>query len=70
MVASFGESMLKKYGEEALAAMSEVPVSKQGEARDIAYAALYLASDESKFVNGTRIVVDNSMSITSGTVAE
>ncbi|MAR33299.1 MAG: hypothetical protein CMK35_06530 [Porticoccaceae bacterium] len=50
--------------------MSEVPVSKQGEARDIAYAALYLASDESKFVNGTRIVVDNSMSITSGTVAE
>ena len=70
MVASFGESMLKKYGEEALAAMSEVPVSKQGEPRDIAYAALYLASDESKFVNGTRIVVDNSMSITSGTVAE
>ena len=70
MVASFGDSMLKKYGEEALAAMSEVPASKQGEARDIAYAAVYLASDESKFVNGTRIVVDNSMSITSGTVAE
>ena len=70
MVASFGESMLNKYGEEALAAMSEVPASKQGESSDIAYAALYLASDESKFVNGTRIVVDNSMSITSGTVAE
>ena len=62
--------MLKKYGQEALTAMSEVPVSKQGEPRDIAYAALYLASDESQFVNGTRIVVDNSMSITSGTVAE
>jgi len=69
MVAAFGDSMLKKYGEKALAEMSEVPASKQGEARDIAYAALYLASDESKFVTGTRIVVDNSMSITSGTVA-
>jgi hypothetical protein len=30
---------------------------------------VYLASDESKFVNGTRIVVDNSMSVTSGQVA-
>ncbi|MCS5593580.1 MAG: hypothetical protein NZ730_03305 [Porticoccaceae bacterium] len=41
-----------------------------GEPNDIAYAALYLAYDESKFVNATRIVVDNSMSVTSGAVTE
>jgi hypothetical protein len=29
---------------------------------------LYLASDESRFVNGQRIIVDNSMSVTSGFV--
>lgn len=39
-----------------------------GRADDIAYAALYLASDESRWVNGQKIVVDNSMSITSGHV--
>ena len=70
MVAGFGEQMLAKYGEEVLADMAEVPVSKMGEPNDIAYAALYLASDESKFVNGTRIVVDNSVSVTSGNVTE
>lgn len=70
MVAGFGDQMLAKYGEEVLADMAEVPVSKMGEPNDIAYAALYLASDESKFVNGTRIVVDNSVSVTSGNVTE
>ncbi len=42
--------------------------SPLGAARDIAYAVLYLASDESRFVNGQRIVVDNSMSVTAGHV--
>ena len=70
MVAGFGDQMVAKYGEEVLADMAEVPASKVGEPNDIAYAALYLASDESKFVNGTRIVVDNSMSVTSGNVTE
>lgn len=44
--------------------------SKIGEPNDIAYAVLYLASDEAKFVNGTRLSVDNSMSVTAGLVAE
>jgi 3(or 17)beta-hydroxysteroid dehydrogenase len=70
MVAGFGEQMMKKYGEEVLAEMAEAPASKVGEPNDIAYAALYLASDESKFVSGTRIVVDNTMSVTSGNVTE
>jgi len=41
-----------------------------GEPNDIAYMALYLASDESKFVNGAAMRVDNSMSVTAGVVAE
>lgn len=44
--------------------------SKIGEPNDIAYMALYLASDESKFVNGSAMRVDNSMSATAGSVPE
>lgn len=69
MVAEFGDQMVTKYGAQALEEMA-ASTSKAGEPKDIAYAALYLASDESKFVNGTRIVVDNSMSVTAGQVAE
>jgi len=49
--------------------LGEADASASGEPLDIANAALYLACDESKFVNGTRLVVDNSMSVTSGFVA-
>lgn len=42
--------------------------SPLGQAQDIAYAVLYLASDESRFVNGQRLVVDNAMSVTTGRV--
>jgi len=35
---------------------------------EIAPAVLYLACDASKYVNGTRLVIDNTMSITTGTV--
>ncbi|MBI2486653.1 MAG: glucose 1-dehydrogenase [Deltaproteobacteria bacterium] len=35
-----------------------VPMGKRGEPDDIAYALLYLASDESKYVTGASIVVD------------
>ncbi|MDG1310723.1 MAG: SDR family oxidoreductase, partial [Porticoccaceae bacterium] len=69
MVAEFGSQMTTKYGAQVLEDMT-AHASKSGEPADIAYAAVYLASDESKFVNGTRIVVDNSMSVTAGRVAE
>jgi 3(or 17)beta-hydroxysteroid dehydrogenase len=42
--------------------------SKLGEPIDIAYMALYLASDESKFVNGAAMKVDNTMTVTAGVI--
>lgn len=50
--------------EEAMAAfLSLIPMGEFGEPDDIAYAVLYLASDESKHVTGTKIVVDGGMQI-------
>lgn len=45
-------------------------MSKLGEPNDIAYTVLFLASDESKFINGAQIRVDNAMSVISGVVPE
>lgn len=39
-----------------------IPVGRMGKAEDIAYAALYLASDESAYVVGTELVVDGGAS--------
>lgn len=40
----------------------KIPVGHMGKAEDIAYAALYLASDESSYVVGTELVVDGGAS--------
>ncbi len=40
------------------------PTGRQGDAWDIASAALYLASDESKYVNGTTLLVDGGLTQT------
>ena len=39
-----------------------IPVGYMGQAEDIAYAALYLSSDESSYVVGTELVVDGGAS--------
>lgn len=55
------ENYLRDLGrleEERAKALSRHPIGYLGEPNDIAYMALYLASDESKFVTGSEMVVD------------
>ncbi|MDP6352386.1 MAG: SDR family NAD(P)-dependent oxidoreductase [Alphaproteobacteria bacterium] len=42
---------------------SQVPMGKMGDAWDVAYTALFLASDESRYITGTQIVVDGGLSV-------
>ena len=46
--------------------MSEVPLGRLATDLDVANAALYLASDEARFVTGTEIIVDGGMSVRCG----
>jgi NAD(P)-dependent dehydrogenase (short-subunit alcohol dehydrogenase family) len=43
------------------ARQARIPLGFMGDGRDTAYAALFLACDESRFVTGTEIVVDGGM---------
>ena len=55
------ENYLKDLGrleQEKAKALSRHPIGYLGEPNDIAYMVLYLASDESKFVTGSEMVVD------------
>jgi NAD(P)-dependent dehydrogenase (short-subunit alcohol dehydrogenase family) len=42
---------------------AQVPMGHMGEAWDVANAALYLASDESKYVTGIELVVDGGLTL-------
>jgi NAD(P)-dependent dehydrogenase (short-subunit alcohol dehydrogenase family) len=46
------------YEEKIRERLMQVPAGRLGTAWDVAYAVLYLASDEAAFVNATEIVVD------------
>ncbi len=55
------ENYLKDLGrleDEKAKALSRHPIGFLGEPSDVAYMVLYLASDESKFVTGSEMVVD------------
>ncbi|MGM9943824.1 MAG: SDR family NAD(P)-dependent oxidoreductase [Lysinibacillus sp.] len=53
MIAQFTEdSASREY------ALSTIPLNKLGQPKDVAYAVLFLASDESQFVTGIELVVD------------
>jgi len=51
-----GEALLKSR-------LERIPVGFMGDGRDTANAALFLASDEARFITGTEIVVDGGMTV-------
>ena len=62
------EAMKGAYGEDDFEEMLKIrhaqcPMGHMGDAWDIAYAALYLASDESKYVTGLSLVVDGGITL-------
>jgi NAD(P)-dependent dehydrogenase (short-subunit alcohol dehydrogenase family) len=42
---------------------AQVPMGHMGEAWDVANAALFLASDESKYITGIELVVDGGITL-------
>ena len=48
------------------ARVARIPMGFMGDGRDTANAALYLASDEARFVTGTEIIVDGGMTVRCG----
>uniref|UniRef100_Q07I54 Short-chain dehydrogenase/reductase SDR n=1 Tax=Rhodopseudomonas palustris (strain BisA53) TaxID=316055 RepID=Q07I54_RHOP5 len=45
---------------------AQVPMGHMGEAWDVAFAALFLASDESRYVTGLELVVDGGLTLKAG----
>jgi len=57
-----GTEMVRQMPEKILATMVEhTPIRRLGEPKDVAYAYLFLASDEASFINGAVISVDGGV---------
>lgn len=54
-----GEGELRGNAIDAIA--SDIPLGVMGLPEDVAYAALYLASDESKYVTGIELNIDGGI---------
>lgn len=57
--AMLGEGEEKVQAIKGIAA--DIPLGTMGEAKDVAYAALYLASDEAKYVTGIELTIDGGI---------
>ena len=65
------QRLAERYGDgdyEAMVAKrhAQVPMGRMGDAWDVAHAALFLASDEAKYITGTEIVVDGGLTASTG----
>jgi NAD(P)-dependent dehydrogenase (short-subunit alcohol dehydrogenase family) len=68
MVAQAVEGLAASYGAQDVEAMwrardAQVPMGHMGNAWDVAHAALFLASDEARYVTGVALVVDGGVTL-------
>jgi len=58
------DPLIERYGrDEAYAKLArQIPLGRIGVPGDVAYGVLYLASDESRFVTGTELIIDGGIS--------
>ncbi len=56
------DQLLSDPGKRALR-LNRIPMGRFGKAEDIVYAGIYLASDESSWVNGHNLVIDGGITI-------
>jgi len=62
----YGKGMRTAYGDSAVETMiarrnAQCPTGQMGEAWDVANAAVFLASDEAKYITGTELLVDGGI---------
>lgn len=58
---SMTDDMLDERSKETKQIINAIPLQRVGQPEEIAKLALFLASDDSKYINGTTIVIDGGM---------